>query len=143
TTAATLGSRRGGFSTWHGWNCNRRASDPCAWIRLNIHRSTEEVVDCCLVAFVRLGWRCIWCLCNYSAACKRRAPRFAQLLHSCADRYGNHGSRRLCDPPWNWGAVFEAAFVRQAILTLLCSFFRARRSCISRRSRFAPLSASN
>ena len=54
-----------------GWNCNRRASNPRAWIRLNVRRSTKKVVGCCPVAFLCLCWRCICCIRNYSAACNR------------------------------------------------------------------------
>ena len=103
----------------------------------------EEVVDCCPVVFVRRGWRCICCLCNYSAACKRRSPCLTQLHISCAHRYGNHGSQRLSKPPRHRCAAFKAVFVTQAVLTLLYGHFRARRGCVSRRSRFAHLSASD
>ena len=41
-TAAALGSRCGGFSTWPRWKCNRRASYPRAWIRLNFRRIPEK-----------------------------------------------------------------------------------------------------
>jgi hypothetical protein len=41
------------------------------------------------------------------------------------------------------GAAFKAVFVTQAVLTLLYGHFRARGGCVSRRSRFAHLSASN
>src|SRR4029077_18056413 len=117
-TAATLGSRCGGFSTWFGWKCHRRASDARAWIRPNFCRSTEEVVDCCPVVFVCPGRRCICCLCNYSAACKRSSSCLAQLQMSGAHRYGNYGSQRLIKPPRHRCAAFKAVFVTQAVLTL-------------------------
>ena len=103
----------------------------------------EEVVDCCPVAFVRPGWRCICCLCNYSAASKRRSPCLAQFHISCAHRYGNYGSQRPSKPPQRGCAAFKAVFVTQAVFTLLYGHFRARGGCVSRRSRFAHLSASN
>jgi len=97
------------FRLLPGWNCNRRASNSRAWIRLNIRRSTKKVVGCCPVAFVCLGWRCICCVCNYSAACKRRSPRLAQLHNSCAHRYGNHGSERFSNDTTASLSPFEDA----------------------------------
>jgi hypothetical protein len=86
---------------------------------------------------------CICCLCNYSAACKRRSPWLAQLHISCAHRYGNYGSQRPSKPPRYRCSAFKTVFVAQAVLTLLCGHFRARGGCVSRRSRFAHLSAGN
>src|SRR2546423_1427042 len=49
---------------------------------------------------------------------------------------------RSCQTSLDWFSTSQAVFLAEAVLALFCGVVRAGGGCISRRSRFTPLSAS-
>ena len=141
-TAKSLGSRRRVFSTWLGWSCNRRGSYPRPWIRLGSVGVTEEAMDCCFMASVRLR-RCSACgICAPSTRGKRGSPWCPKFYSSSGHRHRHHGGRRSSQTSLGRVSAPQTVFLAQAVLALLCSLVRTGGGSISRLSGLTSLSTS-